>query len=125
MSSGPTRIAVSGSCLPRNYWDSGSNRMTGVPRPLRILVAIVLTLAVACTGPSEPEISPDRAIEIARQQITFQPDTTDITRTTSNGSPVWRVTFRGTRHGQPPGLFETAIVEVDRSNGDIVSIART
>jgi hypothetical protein len=45
--------------------------MTGVPRPPHILVAIVLTLAVACTGPSEPEISPDRAIKIARQQITF------------------------------------------------------
>jgi Peptidase propeptide and YPEB domain len=98
--------------------------LTGVPRPPRILVAIVLALAVACTGPSETEISRDRAIEIARQQITFQPDTTDVTRTTSNGRPVWRVTFRGTRPGQPPGLFETATVDVDRSNGEIVSIAR-
>ena len=99
--------------------------MTGVPRPPRILVAIVLTFAVACTGPSEPEISPDRAIEIARQQITFQPDMTNVTRTTSNGRPVWRVSFRGTRPGQPPGLFETAIVDVDRSTADIVSVART
>lgn len=99
--------------------------MTGVPRPPRILVAIVLALAVACAGPSDTEISRDRAIEIARQQITFQPDTTDVTRMTSNGSPVWRVTFRGRRPGQPPGLFETAIVDVDRSTGDIVSVART
>jgi hypothetical protein len=90
-----------------------------------MLVAIVFALAVACAGPSDTEISRDRAIEIARQQITFQPDTTDVTRTTSNGKPVWRVTFRGTRPGQPPGLFETAIVDVDRSTGDIVSIART
>jgi hypothetical protein len=90
-----------------------------------MLVAIVFALAVACAGPSDTEISRDRAIEIARQQITFQPDTTDVTRTTSNGRPVWRVTFRGTRPGQPPGLFETAIVDVDRSTGDIVSVART
>jgi hypothetical protein len=90
-----------------------------------MLVAIVFALAVACAGPSDTEISRDRAIEIARQQITFQPDTTDVTRTTSNGKPVWRVTFRGTRPGQPPGLFETAIVDVDRSTGDIVSVART
>jgi hypothetical protein len=99
--------------------------MTGVPHLPRILVAIVLALAVACTGPSETEISRDRAIEIARQQIAFQPDTSEVTRTTSNGTPVWRVTFRGRLPGQPPGLFETAIIDVDRSNGDIVSVART
>jgi hypothetical protein len=99
--------------------------MAGVPLRAGIFVAAVLALAVACTGTSEVEISRDRAIEIARQQIAFRPDTTDAERTASNGRPVWRVTFRGTRPGQPPGLFETAVVDVDRSNGDIVSISRT
>jgi hypothetical protein len=99
--------------------------MPGVPLPLRVFVATLFTLAVACTAPSESEISRDRAIEIARQQITFQPDNTEAERTTSNMRPVWRVTFRGRLPGQPPGLFETAIIDVDRSNGEIVSIART
>jgi len=99
--------------------------MTGVPLRARVLVATVFALAVACAGPSEAEISRDRAIEIARQQIRFQPDSTEAERTTSNGRPVWRVTFRGRLPGQPPGLFETAIVDVDRSNGEIVRIART
>lgn len=99
--------------------------MTGVPLPVRVLAAAVLALALACTGPSEAEITRDRAIEIARQQIAFQPDSTEAERTASNGRPVWRVTFHGRLPGQPPGLFETAIVDVDRSNGKIVSIART
>ena len=99
--------------------------MTGAPRLLHVFVATVLVFAVACTGPSEAEITRDRAIEIARQQIAFQPDSTEATRTTSNGKRVWRVTFRGRLPGQPPGLFETAIVEVDRSSGEIVSVART
>jgi hypothetical protein len=99
--------------------------MTGVPLSLRVFVATVLALAFSCAKPSEIEISRDRAIEIARQQISFQPDNTEAVRATSNGRPVWRVTFRGRLPGQPPGLFETAIVDVDRTNGQIVSIART
>ena len=99
--------------------------MTGVPLPFRMFVASVLAVTFACAHPSDVEISRDRAIEIARPQITFQPDSTDAVRTTSNGRPVWRVTFRGRLPGQPPGLFETAIVDVDRLNGEIISVART
>jgi hypothetical protein len=33
--------------------------------------------------------------------------------------------FRGRLPGQPPGLFETMIVEVDALSGNVVSIART
>jgi hypothetical protein len=78
-----------------------------------------------CTGPSPTEISSDRAIEIARPLVSFTPDTIDAVRATVAGLPVWRVTFKGRLPGQPPGLFETAIVEVDRVNGEVVSVART
>ena len=99
--------------------------MSGVPRPNRVLIVAVLALAIACAGPSEAEITRDRAIEIARQQISFQPDNIDAVRTTANERRVWRVTMRGRLPGQPPGLFETAVVTIDRSSGEVVSIART
>ena len=99
--------------------------MTGVPLPLRVVAAILVAATLACTAPSDTEISRDRAIEIARDRITFQPDTTEAAQTTSNGKRVWRVTFRGRLPGQPPGLFETAIVDVDRASGEVVSVARS
>jgi hypothetical protein len=95
-----------------------------VPRAARLVIAAVLSLGLGCVNPSDPEITRDRAIEIAREQVRFQADTVEAARTTSNNRPVWRVTLRGRLPGQPPGLFETAIVDVDRRNGEIVSIAR-
>ncbi len=112
--------------VTRQHWFAPARMRSWVaPQPRWVLVAILVALAFACTGPSDAEISRDRAIEIARSRITFQPDTTEATRTTSNKRLVWRVTFRGRLPGQPPGLFETAVVDVDRSSGEIVSVART
>ena len=114
-----------GSVTSKHWFDPARMPSWIAPQPHAVLVAILVALAIACTGPSDAEISRERAIEIARGRISFQPDTTEATRTTSNNRPVWRVTFRGRLPGQPPGLFETAVVDVDRSNGEIVSVART
>jgi len=94
-------------------------------RSALLLVTAVLTMGHTCVGPSSQEISRERAIEIARSQISFQPDSVDAERTTSNARPVWRVTFRARLPNQPPGLFETAVIEIDRRTGEIVSVART
>lgn len=89
-------------------------------------LAAVAVLAVTCPGPSlVPEINRERAIEIARAYVSFQPDSIEAVRTTSGARAIWRVTFRGRLPGQPPLLFETIIVEVDRQSGEIVSIARS
>src|SRR5262247_2552265 len=48
------------------------------------------------------EIARDRAIEIARAQVSFQPDTVAARRTSSGGRAVWRITFRGRLPNQPP-----------------------
>lgn len=83
-----------------------------------------VTLSCARQRPRD-EIGLDRAIEIARGQISFQPSSIDAVKAISNGRAVWRVTIRGRLPGQPPGLFETRIVEIDRKSGEIVSIARS
>lgn len=99
--------------------------MTPLPRFALLCLAVLMSVAATCAGPSSNEITRERAIEIARSQLSFSPDTIDATRTASAGRNIWRVTFRGRLPGQPPGLFETLIVEVDRITGEIVSIART
>lgn len=74
---------------------------------------------------SPTEISRDRAIEIARPHVSFKPDSVEAERAASRAGPVWRVTFRGRLPGQPPGLFEVAIIEIDRRTGKVVSIGRS
>ncbi len=89
------------------------------------LAPMVLAVAACPAGPVESEISREQAIEIARQEVSFEPDSVDAVLSTSATRPVWRVTFRGRLPGQPEGLFETLIVEVDAGSGDVVSISRT
>ena len=94
-------------------------------RRAALAVITVLLLATACVQrPQVGEISRARAIELARQRIAFSPDRIDALKTTSDERPVWRVTLRGRLPGQPPGLFETLMVELDRRTGEIVSVAR-
>jgi uncharacterized membrane protein YkoI len=88
--------------------------------------APLLLLAVTCPAvPADARVTREQAIEIARKEVSFQPDTVEAALDRSGERPVWRVTFRGRLPGQPPGLFETRIVEVDAESGDVVSIART
>ena len=94
-------------------------------RRAALAVITVLLLATACVQrPQVGEISRARAIELARQQITISPDRIDALKTTSDERPVWPVTLRGRLPGQPPGLFETHVVELDRRTGEVVSVAR-
>ena len=91
-----------------------------------ICLAPIALVAVTCPAePVESEVTREQAIEIARQAVSFQPDSVDAVLSTSAERPVWRVTFRGRRPGQPEGLFEMIIVEVDPRSGEVVSIART
>ena len=86
----------------------------------------VALVAMTCpAGPVEAQVSRERAVEIARQEVTFEPDSVEAVLSTSAARPVWRVTFRGRLPGQPAGLFEMIIVEVDSRSGQVVSIART
>ena len=96
---------------------------------MRSLWVPLLLLVVACpagpVGPVESQLTREQAIEIARQEVSFQPESVEAVLSESKGRPVWQVTFRGRLSGQPPGLFETMIVEVDAYSGDVVSISRT
>ena len=89
------------------------------------LAPMVLVVAACPAGPVESDVGREQAIEIARQEVSFQPDSVDAVLSTSEEQAVWRVTLRGRLPGQPEGLFETIIVEVDAGSGEVVSIGRT
>ena len=82
------------------------------------LVPLALVAVTCPAGPIDSQLTRDQAIDIARQEVSFEPESIEAELSTSDARAVWRVTFRGRLPGQPPGLFETMIVEV-------VSIGRT
>ena len=83
-------------------------------------------MSAACrSAATRAEIPRDRAVAIARKEITFEPTSTSARKETSGGRQVWRVEFRGRLPGQPPMLFEVRIVEIDRVTGEIISVSRS
>jgi outer membrane lipoprotein-sorting protein len=97
-----------------------------------VLLAGGLVAASACssspTSPTSPElpngISRERAIDIARQQVSFTPTSVDVATDTVQGQPTWAVTFRAS-DGSHGGLGQFMKVWVDRRSGEIVSLARS
>jgi uncharacterized membrane protein YkoI len=93
---------------------------------LLLLLAAVAALGASCDPPvtTSTEISRERAIEIARKEVSFQADSVDAVQSTLEDQRVWRVTFKGRLPDQPPGLFETVRVDIDARTGEIVSASR-
>lgn len=89
--------------------------------------AVVLFLAAQACASAAPHkgLTRERAIAIARTQVTWIPFDEAATRATSNGREIWRVTLKGRLPGQPPLLFETGIVEVDVRTGEVISVSKT
>lgn len=119
---------VFGCAWPLFDLTTDTARVASMRRRCAVLWLVLLPLIAACRHPSaseSAELTRERAIEIARSQVSFTPDSIEAIKANSSGKPVWRVTFRGRLPGQPPGLFETMIVEVHRESGEIVSVART
>ena len=89
---------------------------------------LVLTFAIlsgcACATTTSPtsDISRERAIEIARQQVSFEPTSIEAVRGTRQGRPVWVVTFRRA-DGSHGGLGQFAEITIDRATGRVVSVA--
>ena len=89
-----------------------------------LALGVVLTLGCA-SAPRTTELTRDRAVDLARAQVSFEPFEIKARRTRTNGRQVWRVELKGRLPGQPPLLFETAVVEIDAVSGGVVSVART
>ena len=93
-------------------------------RTIFVFALVWAALVVSGCSPTSPssQITRDRAIEIARQQITFEPTNASATMETRQGRPVWVVTFRRA-DGSHGGLGQFAEITLDRETGQIVSLA--
>ena len=87
-----------------------------------LVLSLVMALLAACAAQSSgQEISKERAIEIARQQIDFEPGKVEAVQETDQGRPVWRVTFfaKGVDAAHPGHV---SVFWIDRKTGEIVSL---
>lgn len=90
---------------------------------------LATTSACTSTSPTSPTSSPaditqERAIDIARQQVTFIPTSVDVAADTVRGQATWAVVFRAS-DGTHGGLGQFMKVWVDRHTGEIVGVARS
>lgn len=100
---------------------------------LLLILGLLVSLAGCLTrrsqkdpsGSPKNEISRERAIEIGRAQVKFQPKSIAAEKTKDNGRPVWRVTFRGEPVSPVHPIGEIFIVILDRKTGEIVSVAQS
>ena len=88
---------------------------------LFLSIALVSLTACSPTSPSA-EITRDRAIELARQHVSFEPTSTAAEMDSRQGRPVWVVTFRRA-DGSHGGLGQFAVVSLDRRTGELVTVA--
>src|SRR5262245_51840304 len=87
-----------------------------------VLALLALTLLAGCASRrAGEEISQERAIELARQHVQFEPGKIEAVKDTDQGRPVWRVTFYGKGvSATHPG--QVMIVVLDRKTGELVSL---
>ncbi len=102
--------------------------MTAMSRFFPAFVIAVLGLAglgVTCPSPSR-EITRDRAIAIARTDVSFEVVSVNAERVVDNGLRVWRVTLQGPPASPDhPLLRPILIVLIDARTGEIVSVAKS
>jgi len=86
-----------------------------------LLVLTLLVLAACASQSAGQEISKERAIEIARQSINFEPGRIEAVKETEEDRPVWRVTFyaKGVDATHPG---QVSFVVLDRKTGEMVSL---
>lgn len=84
------------------------------------LLSLVLLAACASQGAGD-EISEERAVELAREHIDFEPGRVEAVKETEEGRPVWKVTFYGKGvDAEHPG--QVMFVVLDRKTGEMVSL---
>ena len=98
--------------------------MRSLPGAATLVLAALLLQGGCAHATAAREISRERALQIARREISFEPDRIDARRVAAESGPVWRVVFRGRLPGQPPLLFETYVVDVSRRTGAVMIVAR-
>ncbi len=89
---------------------------------LAVLVAAFL-VARSC-GSSQGAVSKEEALEIAREEVSFEPDGTQV-RSVPRGIPqrrVWAVAFYT---GEATAPVRVTVVQVDSETGDIVDVRET
>lgn len=79
--------------------------------------------SLGCAALRAEEIDRERAIEIAREHVSFEPQSVEAEKSQESGRPIWRVTFR--RSAGPHPMGGIMIVDIDRRTGEVVGLAQS
>jgi hypothetical protein len=95
--------------------------MKKITSVLVLSVLALLLLAACASRKAGEEISKERAVELARQHVDFEPGKVEAVKEDEEGRPVWRVTFYGKGvDAAHPG--QVSFVVLDRRTGDVISL---
>ena len=90
--------------------------------PLFLLLMGVMLSAQACKTPGQALIGKQAAIEIARKEVSFEPQSVEAMQSTYDGIPAWEVTLRNTPAPDPRG--SVMFVTIDAQTGKVLALAR-
>ena len=70
----------------------------------------------------QPLVAEDQAINTARLQVLFEPESIEAQLNNDQDPPVWEIALRGRLPGQSIFEFELAVVTIDAITGNVLSI---
>ena len=88
---------------------------------------LVFSLFIAALGGCPPEVEQplveeDQAVNTARLQVLFEPESIEAQLNTDQDHPAWEIALRGRLPGQSIFEFELAVVTIDAITGNVLSI---
>ena len=106
------------------HFDAGTRRglRDSLAGKVILLVAVLLLayLVARTCGSSEPDVSQEEAIEIAKEEIEFEPNQVQV-RNIPRGfeERSWMVSLYT---GTPTDPQECRVVEIDAESGDVITV---
>ncbi len=104
-------------------------RIKAIPPRMKLLIAVglFLLLAVSNFGPlngcNDVEIDADRAVEIARQQIDFEPERTEVRLLRQGMGHAWVVVFTiSDPDGGRNDFLKHSTVRIDPATSEVLDV---
>lgn len=94
----------------------------GMKSAFLVFSLFIVALGGCPPAVEQPLVAEDQAINTARLQVFFEPESIEAQLNTDQDPQVWEISLRGRLPGQSIFDFELAVVTIDAITGNVVSI---